>query len=143
MISRFRYILTSLCLSIISTAIALFYFDFSWDGQWYHQEAIYALESGWNPFTNSLRSFAGHNDNSVRHFPKLSWYYASAFYSMTGHLEGGKSMNIILLFAALILIYVTLRRYNFSNVYSFLSAAVCLNPVVSSEVVTYLSDGNL
>lgn len=138
------YLVVSVGLIIASTLFGLFYFDFSWDGQWYHQEAIFAIADGWNPLKNPLQIFEDHNNNSIRHFPKSSWYYAAAFYSVTGLIEGGKSINIILFFAALIMVYLTSKEYNLSKFYSILlSFGVCLNPVVWSEITTFLVDGNL
>ena len=138
------YLLGSVGLIIASTLFGLFYFDFSWDGQWYHQEAILAIADGWNPIKNPLQMFEDHNNNSIRHFPKSSWYYAAAFYSFSGLIEGGKSINMILCFAALIMVYLTSKEFKFSKLYSILfSLGFCLNPVVWSEITTFLVDGNL
>lgn len=138
------YQVLCLCLVLVSFCLSLFYFDLSWDGQWYHQPAICALKEGWNPLTDPFQIFNNHKDNSIRHFPKNSWFYASAFYSMSGLLEGGKSINYLYLFASAIFLYSTLIETNFSKYYSILiTLIICLNPVVSSEITTYLVDGNL
>jgi hypothetical protein len=39
----------SLLVVLLSLALSVFFYDFLVDGQWYHQAAIYHLESGWNP----------------------------------------------------------------------------------------------
>ncbi len=38
-----------------SLAISAWYFDLSWDGEWYHQTAIYAIARDWNPLTDPTR----------------------------------------------------------------------------------------
>jgi hypothetical protein len=88
---------------LLSLALSVFFYDFSWDGQWYHQAAIYHLESGWNPILKPIETFDKNNDLSIVHFPKGSWYYAATVLSTFGNLEAGKSINWIVLFAAVFL----------------------------------------
>ena len=137
-------IVLSLFLIGLSIALSIFYFDFSWDGQWYHQSAIYHIEGGWNPFTEPIRVFEKNNDSSIIYFPKGAWYYAASVYSTIGIFEAGKSINFILLFVALFLVYFTLREYGIKKKKSIVATLiVILNPVVWSEITTYLNDGLL
>lgn len=146
--SSIRLNLWSLLLSflviIVSMALAVFYVDFSWDGQWYHQSAIYNMVEGWNPLKEAIREFEIHNSVSIAHFPKAAWYYAASVYSFSGVFEAGKSINFILLFVAFFLLYYTLRKYDLPVGRSlFASLLLVLNPVVWSEITTYLNDGSL
>ncbi len=137
-------ILLSYSVIAISLLVSVFYFDLSWDGQWYQQSAIYHLQSGWNPVFEPIRSFEVTNDSSISHFPKGSWYYAASVYSTFGNFESGKSLNFILLFVALFLFYSVLQDFGFSRIKSLTVAIlVALNPVVWSEVTTYLADGSM
>lgn len=141
---RLRVIVLSFIVVLVSLGLATFYFDLSWDGQWYQQSAIYHLNDGWNPFTEPIREFERNNDSSIIHFPKSSWYFAASVFSTTGIFEAGKSINFILLFVAFGLVFQTLREYGMSKLKSaVLSAIVVLNPVVWSEITTYLVDGLL
>lgn len=137
-------ILLSLFVIFISIAFSIFYYDLSWDGQWYHQSAIYHLNEGWNPLFEPIRTFEENNDLSIIHFPKHSWYYAVSVLSTLHNIEAGKSMNFILLFASIFLVYNTAREYKLRSFISWVIAIlVCLNPVVWSEITTFLVDGIL
>lgn len=141
---KFLVLLLSLTTVVISLLVSSFCFDFSWDGQWYQQSAVYHLSDGWNPLKEPIRTFEINNDSSIIHFPKGSWYYAASVYSSFGNFEAGKSMNFILLFASLLLTYSTLRDFGFPKIKSTVVALlIALNPVVWSEITTYLVDGSL
>lgn len=141
-----RLIASAITLLIIlfSVLISMLFYDLSWDGQWYHQAAIYHLESGWNPILKPITSFDQNNDLSIIHFPKGAWYFAATVLSTFNNLEGGKSINWIVLFAAAFFIYATLKDAKFSKKHAvLLTVMVLLNPVVWSEITTYLVDGLL
>ena len=141
---KFQVIGLSLIVIIISLIASAFYFDLSWDGQWYHQSAIYHMKQDWNPIFDPIRTFEKRNSSSICHFPKGSWFYAAAVYSTTGVFEMGKSINFILIFVTLFLIGDTARSYSLSKIKSlFIALLVVLNPVVWSETTTYLVDGLL
>jgi len=77
---RRRYWPPCLAVSVMALALAMsaFYFDLSWDGQWYHQVGIYTIARDWNPLTEPLRDFTPQLHSSVRHFAKGPWYVAAA-----------------------------------------------------------------
>jgi hypothetical protein len=78
------------------------------------------------------------------HFPKSTWYYAASVYSTFGNFEAGKSLNIMVLVAAILVVFATLREFGISVPKSLvISALIALNPVVWSEVTTFLVDGDL
>ncbi|OCT12051.1 hypothetical protein A8709_29805 [Paenibacillus pectinilyticus] len=71
-------------------------YDTSFDGQGYHQLAAFSIHNGWNPlyqtnFSDSLW---------VEDYPKGAWLLSAAIYTLTGHLESGKAINLILMVAA-------------------------------------------
>lgn len=128
----------------LSLLLSSYHFDFSWDGQWYHQAAIYSMEAGWNPVRQPIEMFNKHNDLSIVHFPKGYWYYAATVLSTFDSLEAGKSMQLIVLAVALLIVLATLTDLNFSRGKAWaLSLLVCLNPVVWNQVTTYLVDSLL
>ncbi|MFB6319610.1 hypothetical protein ACE1EF_13545 [Saccharicrinis sp. FJH54] len=134
----------SLGIIIFSLIIASFYFDLSWDGQWYHQSAIYHMVSDWNPLKEPIRNFEINNSSSISHFPKGSWYFAASVYSFTGNFEAGKALNILIPFIALFYIFASFREIRLSYGKAVLiSAIVVLNPVVWCEITSYLVDGLL
>jgi hypothetical protein len=137
-------ILLSFSVIVVSLVVSAFYFDLSWDGQWYLQSAIYHLRSGWNPVFEPIRTFEENNDSSIIHFPKGYWYYAASVFSTLGNFESGKSLNFILIFVSIVIINSTLQNFGLSKGKSLIIALlVVLNPVVWSETTTYLVDGSL
>ncbi|WP_091150696.1 hypothetical protein [Mucilaginibacter pineti] len=139
-------IATLLSLLIItgSLLIAGFYFDLSWDGQWYQQAAVYNLAETWNPLYKPLNTPDGLNHLSILHFPKNSWYFAAAVTRLFGSVEVGKAYNVIALFTAFGVVYPLCRSFNLPPWQSVVfTALVLLNPVIWSEITTYLNDGDL
>jgi hypothetical protein len=130
------------CLAIIlSLALSAFFFDFSWDGQWYHQTAIIHIARDWNPLSDPMRNFASHLETWERHYAKGPWYFAAATYRMTGHIEWGKAINWIALVAAFSAVFAACLGVGMRRLYAFgIAAVIAFNPVVMSEVTTYLVD---
>ena len=85
---------------LLSLAVSAFFYDFSWDGQWYHQTGIIHIARDWNPLTDPMRSFDAHLEIWERHYAKGPWYFAAAVYQTTGHIEWGKAINWLALAAA-------------------------------------------
>jgi len=129
--------------TVFSVAISAWFFDLSWDGQWYHQVAIYDLERGWNPLAEPMREFTPERLGLwVRHYAKMPWYVAAAVFKTFGQMEAGKCVNWLILgamFAAVLAASLDAGMRRGRAV--ALAAVVSLNPVVWSEHVTYLVDG--
>jgi len=84
-----------------SAWISLAFYDVSFDGQAYHQEGVYQLAHGWNPlFTPYISPISIDQDVKLIHFPKGPWIIAAAMYRLTGRIETGKFVNILLVAAA-------------------------------------------
>ena len=66
-------------------ALAATFFDLTWDGQWYHQTAVYEMADGWNPLRDPVHDFGRHTWNLwVLHYAKGPWYVALALFAATG-----------------------------------------------------------
>jgi len=135
-----------LALGVVALGLAFsaFYFDLSWDGQWYHQTAIYALANDWNPLTRPLRSFAQPPNAElwVRHYPKGPWYAAAAIFDATGQVELGKCINVIAWAAMGLATLAAALDYGVRRSRAAaIAVVVALNPVVMSEMTTYMVDG--
>ncbi|MGA9623739.1 MAG: hypothetical protein WBQ65_04660 [Bryobacteraceae bacterium] len=125
-----------------SIAVSAWYFDLSFDGEWYHQTAVYAIARDWNPLTDPMRSFLPHLQLWVRHYAKGPWYVAAAIYQTTGNVEAGKCTTLLACVAMGLAVFAAgldcgLRRRRAAA----LALVVALNPVVMSELTTYLVDG--
>lgn len=134
----------SLLILAVSVWLAWFYFDLSWDGQAYHQAAVYNLAGKWNPLFQQLETPDHINDRSVLFFPKSSWIFGAALLRLFGTVEPGKAYNFIILFAAAGVVYPLCRNFKMpawkAGVFTLL---ILLNPVVWSELTGYLNDGDL
>lgn len=71
-------------------------YDTSFDGQGYHQLAAFSIHNGWNPLYNSKFP----NSLWVENYPKGAWLLSAAIYTLTGHLESGKAINLIAMIAS-------------------------------------------
>ena len=137
-------VIISVSIMCMAFVLSAFYFDLSWDGQWYHQAAIYELKSGWNPIFEPIRKFNENNDLSIVHFPKGTWYYAASIYSTFGKFEAGKSLNFLVLASTILIVYATSIEFGLSKLKSLIvTILLALNPVIWSQITTYLVDGTL
>jgi len=132
----------ALMVIVAAVIISSLFFDISWDGQWYHQAAVYRMSQGWNPLTEPLGAFPGHNELWIRHYAKGPWYGAVAMKALTGWHEAGKFATWVALAAVLMSITACgldmgMRRGSALA----LGTIAAMNPVVLSEVLSYLVDG--
>jgi hypothetical protein len=131
----------ALALVLVSVALSAFFYDLSWDGEWYHQTGILHIARDWNPLTDPMRGFASHLELWERHYAKGPWYFAAAVYRTTGHIEWGKAYNWLLLAASFSAVFAACLQCGVRRLPAMgIAAAVALNPVVMSEVMTYLVD---
>ena len=136
--------LVALAIILAGTAFSAFYFDLSWDGQQYHQSAIYALAGDWNALANPLRNFE-HSQGTqlwVRHYAKGPWYFAAAIFDATGYVEWGKSINLLALAASGLSVFAAALDSGLTRGRAAIDGLVLApNPVVTSELTTFLVDG--
>jgi hypothetical protein len=120
--------------------LSSYFFDFSADGQSYHQESIIQLKQGWNPifFDSESRTMKIWTE----HYPKGAEVIQSCIYSFWGRIELAKATNIFLFISSLLLIKKVLECFSIDHkqqwIFSFL---VATNPVVISQVLTFYVDG--
>ncbi len=137
----------TLILLALSLALSAFFYDFSWDGQWYHQLGIIRIARDWDPVSDPMRSFADspsqlHSQPYLRHYAKGTWYAAAAIFATTGRIELGKCINGLILMASVLGTLAAclgggLRRSRALGI----AAAAAFNPVVLSEITTFMVDG--
>ena len=125
-----------------SLAFSAWYFDLSFDGEWYHQAGIYAIARDWNPLADPMRGFISHFELWVRHYAKGPWYVAAAIYDTTGLIEMGKSPTLLAWAAMGLAAFAAALDWGLSRWRAAAFAlVVALNPVIMSELTTYLVDG--
>ncbi|MGE5341010.1 MAG: hypothetical protein ACM3SY_05955 [Candidatus Omnitrophota bacterium] len=140
-------------LIILSSLISIWVYDFSYDGQTYHQSAVIALANGWNPFHEPFvekynpeykRALLG-NELYVDHYTKASWMTAASIYRLTGRIEAGKMFNFLYILAAFLVTLNFLRHFGRIPEISklIISALVALNPVSLYQMWSFYNDGQM
>jgi hypothetical protein len=119
------------------------FFDVSWDGQVYHQQAVLALAEGWNPLHDPPLPVELRADNIwINHYPKAAWIAQAILLRATGSLEASKGLQLLPLAAAALLVFAALRaRGARAGTAAFLSALVAGNPVALAQAFSFYNDG--
>lgn len=132
---------------VIGLVAALAVSDQSWDGLWYHEEAVVELARGWDPFRQSVMALGTpeHAALWIDHYPKAAWEAATPWFLATGRIDAGKITNFTLLCAAACLVASTLlRRARMTMAMTaWVTALVAANPVAIYQFTTYDPDGLL
>ncbi len=122
--------------------------DTTWDGQWFHQEAVLQLADGWNPLERPLDAddvpLTGARAR-INGYPAASWLYGAAAVAATGRLETGKAFSAVLMAAAFFLAWAALldlRRLP-AWVAFLLALLLAANPVALTQALNFQHDGDL
>ena len=122
------------------------FFDLSYDGQAYHQEALIQLNRGWNPFYEQLTSPQSNNMHRwLNHYSKGVWFYAAMIFKVTKDIESGKLFHFWLMLAALFMTLSFLLRFETlsRSLAVLISLLVAFNPVSTYQSLSYYLDGQL
>ena len=122
------------------------FFDISYDGQAYHQEAILQLNRGWNPFYEQLTSPQSNNMHRwLNHYSKGVWFYAAMIFKVTKDIESGKLFHLWLMIAALFVTLSFLLRIETvsRSLAVLIGFLVAFNPVSIYQSLSYYLDGQL
>ncbi len=129
-------------LTVLAVAVSAAFYDLSWDGQWYHQVAIYRLAEGWNPLKQPLQSFADDINLWIRHYAKGPWYASAAVTATTNYIESGKFVTWIALDATLLAVLAACLDAGMCRRRAIaVSLLVGLNPVTTVQMTAFMVDG--
>jgi len=135
-------ILTFLAVLVISVLFSKIFYDISWDGQVYHQEAVIQLANGWNPFYQI--SPPGEVDNIwLTHYAKGSWIDAAALYQLTHSIETSKAFNILFIISSFFLgisALINIPQINLTQAL-IISGLLAFNPVSICQSLSFYIDG--
>ena len=132
----------SVLIIVSSILFSSLFYDISYDGQAYHQEAIIRLSTGWNPYYENLDSKVLHW-LWINHYPKASWIYGANLFKFTNQIECGKSVNILLIitsFFFFVTVFASFKKLTLRSLL-FLSALLAMNPVSLQQSLTFYVDG--
>jgi len=128
----------------LAVVLAAWFFDFGWDGQWYHQNAVLQMARGWNPVRDPLKPLPDDVATWLHHYSKGPWYVALALYETTQQIEWAKAATWVALGASFFAALAASLEFTRNRAAALGIAAVfALNPVVVCELPTYLVDGLL
>lgn len=127
----------------LSFALSICFYDLSFDGQAYQQEAIIQLAQGWNPIHDAPVKII--HDMWINHYAKGPWYFAATIYKVTNRIEAGKAVNLLLILSSFFLILAIILSIDKKHPIRaiILSLIAALNPVAISQSFTYYIDGQL
>lgn len=136
-----------LVILIVWAALCSKIFDWSYDGMYYHKQAVISLAEGWNPLYQSCVDANPLNGNAdialwLDNYPKGLWICSAAVYIVTGYLETAKAVNILFIIAVFAAAYSTFTSvFKASRARAGIFAAVaCLNPVFIAQIFTSYND---
>lgn len=137
-----------LLLLVLALALAGSFYDVSWDGQVYHQEAIIQLAQGWNPVYQDVGDEVLDTPlmvAQINNFTTGPWVLAAAVYQATGIIEQGKVFHFLFMLAALLACYHALRSLTpLGRPAAWLVAGLAaLAPVSLTQMFSYYVDGQL
>lgn len=122
------------------------FFDISFDGNYYHLDAIYLLKKGWNPVYHVLiEEETSYSDKYLNHFPKSSWVVSTAIYILTDNAEMGKSVNFMLLISSFLIaqnIFKTLFNLSLASAL-VLAFSLSASPIVILNLFSNCVDGQV
>lgn len=128
-----------LCSICLAAWFSVFFYDMSFDGRWYHTDAILGLLRGVNPI---YQQFSAPNVIFANHYPKATWYFAALVIHTFHNFQLGKIYNPLLIFASAAYAAHFFRQLGLSGGYAkLLVAATALNPIAASQLTTYYIDG--
>ncbi len=128
-------------------------FDTTVDGNTYHKSSIAFIKNGWNPVYQGAKEFQKENSDVIKieddsildvwmdHYPKATWIVAAVMYNLTGNIESGKCITIILSIMLLIITYNVLRKILDKKWAVIISLLFTLNPIVLGQFYSYYLDG--
>lgn len=143
--------LTVFTIFITVTFITGKIYDKSWDGMAYHQLGIMELSKGWNPFYEQLpdQSVESYYLNKpvnlnlyVNHYGKGVEIFSAALMSVTGNIESGKVIHILLFLAAFCFTLYTLLQFSQSKppLILVISLIAASNPITLNQMFSFYID---
>lgn len=133
-----------LCIIFVSALLSSLFFDISYDGRRYHQEAIINLANGWNPIYSDFKD--QNLGFIIDHYAAQGhWILAALIYQFTQNLESGKMFNILYIITSFCLLFSLLLQLRLMSWKKSLliSLLISLNPVTVAQMLTFYNDGQM
>ena len=124
------------------------FYDVSFDGQWYHQDAVILLFDGWNPFHDIAlvnNQTSGNCAPYLNHYPKASWIICACLYKFSNSLQIAKAFNLVFIISAFFYCFYFLKKWlNPSTTSLFIcSFILSFSTIAFGQSLTYYVDGQI
>ena len=99
---------------LICVFICRWFYDISFDGQWYHQDAIILMSEGWNPFHDApllIEQTSGACAPYLNHYPKGSWIISAYLYHFLNNIQMAKAYNLLFIISAFLYCIYYLKKW--------------------------------
>ncbi|MBR0254853.1 MAG: hypothetical protein IJQ69_02925 [Bacteroidales bacterium] len=137
----------SLSIIFLSTLMETFVYDVSYDGNAYHQPTIYALAHGWNPVRehhNPVIADSWDMNVWIDHYSKGAETISAVFYAVTGNIESGKALNLLLPISLFLILYYFFKErfiVRLSNRKSILySIGIAFSMITMGQLTSFYID---
>ena len=133
---------------LICILVSNYFYDVSFDGQWYHQDAIILLSEGWNPFHDIAlinNQTSGNCAPYLNHYPKASWIAGACLYKFTNNIQIAKAFNNVFILSAFFYCFYFLKKWlNLSKTSLFIcSFILSFSTIAFGQSLTYYVDGQI
>ncbi|MEG0994976.1 MAG: hypothetical protein RSE91_03315 [Bacilli bacterium] len=130
-----------------SLLISNLFFDISFDGGWYHSDAIVRLKNGWNPIYELINNGMFSDVYNDCYASKSVWGFSAAVYSFTGFINSTKIMSTLLAigvscFSISIFGKITKNKIQLIAII-LISLLIGFNPIYLSQMYTNYLDSSL
>jgi hypothetical protein len=139
-VKKIRFFIEAACILFGFGLFSFFFFDYSYDGQMYHTEAMYKIANGWNPVYDHFQ------ENQIldivyNHFAKSAWIFGGYLYSMIGDIKILKIINLIWALITFGFIKEFIIKFKLSVHISYIVAfLVAINPIFLNSYHSTLID---
>ena len=137
--------ISAILIMVFLMYISGMFYDISYDGQVYHQEAVIQLANHWNPFQQYLLKEQSQSAMLLNHYAKGPWVYEAALYTVTGQIEQSKAFNFLVMAASFLLTFSTMKGSSkwSTKQSSLFSLLLALNPVSIYQALSFYIDGHI
>ena len=143
----FWAVLAEIGFAVLWAVLCAFIYDSSFDGMYYHKQAVITLKEGWNPVYGSClteNQFSSYLDIALwlDNYPKGLWSFSAAVYALTNLIETAKVVNLFFVICVFALGYDVMRTvFRSSRKKSFAFALLfSINPVFIQQIFTFYND---
>ena len=133
---------------LICILISNYFYDVSFDGQWYHQDAIILLSEGWNPFHDIAlinNQTSGNCAPYLNHYPKASWIAGACLYKFTNSIQIAKAFNLVFILSTFFYCFYFLSKWLKTSKTSLFICSFILSfsTIAFGQSLTYYVDGQI